>query len=139
MTRAGNARSWRFASREDDLGCIASARLQMARLQGPHLTPAFTRIAAELRSIVGTGGYLDDQSAHEAFVTEWRGLYRGSTPMVLLPASTDQVAAILRVCSTHRIGVVPQGGNTGLVGGAIRISAERTQVLVSPDAEGQGC
>jgi D-lactate dehydrogenase (cytochrome) len=51
---------------------------------------------------------------------------------VLLPSTTSQVAGILRVCSTHRIGVVPQGGNTGLVGGAIPHSTpERPQVLVS--------
>ncbi|MBL8202503.1 MAG: FAD-binding oxidoreductase [Chromatiales bacterium] len=65
-------------------------------------------------------------------MTEWRGLYQGVTPFVLLPSSTRQVAAILRLCSTHRIGVVPQGGNTGLVGGAIPHSTpEHPQVLVS--------
>lgn len=89
-------------------------------------------IAAELQSIVGSKGFLDDSSDLTGFLTEWRGLYQGSTPLVLLPSTTDQVAAILRVCSAHRLGVVPQGGNTGLVGGAIPHSTpERPQVLVS--------
>ncbi|MEQ1800457.1 MAG: FAD-binding oxidoreductase [Gammaproteobacteria bacterium] len=89
-------------------------------------------IAAELRSIVGGNGYLDESADLSGYLTEWRGLYKGSTPCVLLPATTSQVAAILRVCSAHRIGVVPQGGNTGLVGGAIpHSSPDRPQVLLS--------
>ena len=106
--------------------------MQWLDRRAPDLTAALTRIAAELRSIVGPGGCLDVPESHEPFVTEWRGLYRGTTPLILLPASTEQVAAILRVCSANRIGVVPQGGNTGLVGGAIpHSSPERPQVLVS--------
>ncbi len=88
--------------------------------------------AAELRSIVGSSGFLDDSSDLAGYLTEWRGLYQGAAPLVLLPSTTGQVAAILRVCSAHRIGVVPQGGNTGLVGGAIPHSTpERPQILVS--------
>lgn len=95
----------------------------------PALIPS---IAAQLRTIVGPHGYLDDASDLTGYLTEWRGLYRGSTPLVLQPSNTSQVAAILRVCSAQRIGVVPQGGNTGLVGGAIPHSTpERPQVLVS--------
>jgi len=88
--------------------------------------------AAELRSIVGANGFLDDPAELAGFLTEWRGLYQGETPFVLLPSTTAQVSAILRVCSGAGIGVVPQGGNTGLVGGAIPHSTpERPQVLVS--------
>jgi D-lactate dehydrogenase (cytochrome) len=91
-----------------------------------------SRVAAELRSIVGAAGFLDEPAAMSPYLTEWRGLYQGATPCVLLPADTGQVAAILRVCSAHSVGVVPQGGNTGLVGGAIpRSTPERPQVLVS--------
>ena len=104
----------------------------MARPQVPHLPPLTPGITAELRSIVGPGGHLDDSADRSAYLTEWRGLYQGETPLVLLPSATSQVAGILRVCSAHRIGVVPQGGNTGLVGGAIPHSTpERAQVLVS--------
>jgi len=93
------------------------------------LTPT---TVAELRSIVGANGYLDDPADLAPHLTEWRGLYRGSAPCVLLPSSTSQVAAILGVCSARGVGVVPQGGNTGLVGGAVPQSTpERPQVLVS--------
>ena len=93
------------------------------------LSPA---LATELQSIVGPGNYLVAPSDLAGYLTEWRGLYTGTTPCVLLPSSTSQVAAILRLCTRHRIGVVPQGGNTGLVGGAIPHSTpERPQVLVS--------
>jgi len=68
----------------------------------------------------------------EPFLGEWRGLYRGRAPIVLLPASTAEVSGILAVCSRSRIGVVPQGGNTGLVGGAVATStATSPQVIVS--------
>jgi D-lactate dehydrogenase (cytochrome) len=88
--------------------------------------------AAELRSIVGANGYLDDPVGLAGYLTEWRGLYRGATPFVLLPSTTAQVSGILRVCSRDGIAVVPQGGNTGLVGGAIPQSTPaRPQVLVS--------
>jgi D-lactate dehydrogenase (cytochrome) len=96
------------------------------------LTPAFSAIATDLQSIVGPGGFIDDRSDLDGYLTEWRGLYRGVTPLVLLPSTTAQVAAILRLCTHHRIGVVPQGGNTGLVGGGIPNSTpDRPQVLLS--------
>lgn len=96
------------------------------------MPPLIPSTAAELRSIVGANGYLDDPAGLEAYLTEWRGLFRGVTPFVLLPSTVAQVSAILRVCSRDGIGVVPQGGNTGLVGGGIPHSTpERPQVLVS--------
>ncbi len=96
------------------------------------MTPLSPALAAELQSIVGPGGYLAAPSDLTGYLTEWRGLYTGATPCVLLPSTTSQVAAILRLCTQHRIGVVPQGGNTGLVGGAIPHSTPgRPELLVS--------
>ena len=96
------------------------------------MTPLFAPIAAELKSIVGAKGFLDSPDDLVGYVTEWRGLYTGSAPFVLLPSTTSQVAEIVRLCARHRVGIVPQGGNTGLVGGAIPHSTpERPQVLVS--------
>lgn len=104
----------------------------MASPQAPSVTPLSPAIAAELQSIVGPSGYLADPSDLSGYLTEWRGLYTGTTPFVLLPSTTGQVAAILRLCARHRIGVVPQGGNTGLVGGAVPHSTPgRPQLLVS--------
>ncbi|MDP2325853.1 MAG: FAD-binding oxidoreductase [Gammaproteobacteria bacterium] len=96
------------------------------------MTPVFPAIAAELQSIVGAHGLLDERSDLDGYLTEWRGLYRGVTPLVLLPSDTAQVAAILRLCTQHRIGVVPQGGNTGLVGGGIPHSTpDHPEILLS--------
>ena len=72
-----------------------------------------------LKAIVGPAGWVSERAALEPHLTEWRGLARGRTPLLLQPDTTDQVARILAHCSSQRIAVVPQGGNTGLCGGAI--------------------
>jgi D-2-hydroxyglutarate dehydrogenase len=50
--------------------------------------------------------------------------FKGAAPLVLFPTSTDEVAAILRFANARRIAVVPQGGNTGLVGGSVPVFDE---------------
>jgi len=76
----------------------------------------------ELRSalidIVGERGCLFDPSDTEAFCEDWRLLYRGRTPVVVRPASTAEVAAIVRLCAQKRVPLVPQGGNTSMAAGA---------------------
>ncbi len=71
-----------------------------------------------LKALLGTGGWLDDPAGREPFETDFRGLYRGSTPLVALPDTVARVAELLRFCSGERIGIVPQGGNTSYCGGA---------------------
>ena len=89
-------------------------------------------ILAELTAVTGTHGITTDADALEPHVTEWRGLYRGRTPVMVAPATTAEAAGILRICHAQRIGVVPQGGNTGLVGGAIPAStAAAPQIVLS--------
>ncbi len=89
-------------------------------------------ITRELRDIVGPAGYLETVEERAPFLVEWRGFFRSEAPLVLLPGATDEVAAILALCSRHGIGVVPQGGNTGLVGGAVaRSTPEEPQIIVS--------
>jgi FAD/FMN-containing dehydrogenase len=89
-------------------------------------------VLAELAAVTGEAGLVTDPDQLEPHLTEWRGLYRGRTPVMVSPRSTAEAAGILRVCHANRIGVVPQGGNTGLVGGAIPESTpERPQVLLS--------
>jgi FAD/FMN-containing dehydrogenase len=70
-----------------------------------------------LRARLGEAGLLlgGDLSAYE---NDWRKRYAGKALAVARPASTDEVAAVLRLCHEHRVAVVPQGGNTGLVGGS---------------------
>src|SRR5690606_13398425 len=89
-------------------------------------------VIAELKTAVGEGGWIEDPGDLAPFLQEWRGLYRGSTPLMLQPDTREAVAAALRVCQRHRVAVVPQGGNTGLVGGAIPEStAARPEILLS--------
>ncbi|MDR7294785.1 FAD/FMN-containing dehydrogenase [Pelomonas aquatica] len=70
-----------------------------------------------LRAQLGDAGLLagGDLSAYEG---DWRKRYAGKALGVARPASTEEVAAVMRLCHAHRVPVVPQGGNTGLVGGS---------------------
>jgi FAD/FMN-containing dehydrogenase len=83
-----------------------------------------------LKAAAGTGGFLVEPDDLAPYLTDWRGLYRGRAPLVLRPAGTGQVAEIVRLCAEAGIGIVPQGGNTGLVGGSVP-DASGTQILVS--------
>ncbi|WP_321389143.1 FAD-binding oxidoreductase [Emcibacter sp.] len=73
----------------------------------------------ELKKIAGPGGWSDDPDILAPHLVEWRDLYKGETPLLLLPDSTDKVAALVRYCHDNCLTLVPQGGNTGLVGGGI--------------------
>ena len=83
-----------------------------------------------LERIVGAGHAITDPEMQAPYLTEWRDLYLGRTPMVVRPGSTAEVAAILKFANERRIGIVPQGGNTGLVGGQIPSAAGR-EIVVS--------
>ena len=87
---------------------------------------ALERIAA----IVGPSGVVAPEDAVPLLRDE-RGLYRGAAALVVRPASTAECAAIVRVCHDARIGIVPQGGNTGYCGGATPFDGERRQILLS--------
>jgi FAD/FMN-containing dehydrogenase len=85
----------------------------------------------QLKAVVGPAGYRETAADLEPHLTEWRGLFRGHTPLLLLPTSTGQVSEILRICNAASLGVVPQGGNTGLAGGAIPgIAGDGEQILL---------
>src|SRR6266849_3052002 len=72
----------------------------------------------ELKAAVGNGYWLEAPEAVAPFLTDFRRLYHGATPLVLLPRSVDQVAEILQICNRDEVAVVPHGGNTGYCGGA---------------------
>jgi D-lactate dehydrogenase (cytochrome) len=81
------------------------------------LPPLSADLIARLAAIVGGKYAVTDASEIEPYVTEERNLFHGRSPLVLRPASTAEVSAICRLASEYRIALVPQGGNTGLVGG----------------------
>lgn len=87
------------------------------------------RHVAELGALVGKKGIVTGTEM-APFLVDWRGRDRGDADAVLLPASAAEVAAILRHCADHGINVFPQGGNTGLCGGAVP-AADGTAILLS--------
>jgi len=83
----------------------------------PAAPPLSPELIAQFRSLVGDKYAVTDPADIAPYVTEARDLFRGRSPLVLRPGSTAEVAAICRLASAARIALVPQGGNTGLVGG----------------------
>ncbi|MGF7174173.1 FAD-binding oxidoreductase [Azospirillum doebereinerae] len=74
---------------------------------------------ARVRAVVGSGHVLTGPGDTEPYVADWRGRYRGAALCVARPADTAEVAALVRLCAERRVPLVPQGGNTGVCGGAI--------------------
>jgi len=91
------------------------------------------RVTAELRealrAIVGDKGLIEDEHGMQPFVTDWRGLLVGAAGAVVRPGSTEEVSQVVRLCHQHGIAIVPQGGNTGLMGGATPWPAHSGLVL----------
>ena len=82
-----------------------------------------------LTAIVGHTGIRTDDSETEGYLTDWHGQYRGQALAVVLPENTDQVSAIMKFADEHDLAVVPQGGNTGFMGGATPDSSGKTILL----------
>jgi FAD/FMN-containing dehydrogenase len=83
----------------------------------PSVPPLPPELVDKFRKIVGDKYAVTDAADIAPYVTEERDLFHGRSPLVLRPGSTGEVAAICRLATEHRIALVPQGGNTGLVGG----------------------
>jgi FAD/FMN-containing dehydrogenase len=83
-----------------------------------------------LRRCIGAANVLVDEVGVAPYVSDWRGAFRGEALAVACPASTGEVADVVRLCRRERVPVVPQGGNTGMCGGAIP-DASRTSVVVA--------
>src|SRR5664279_5476682 len=76
-------------------------------------------LLARFIAIVGQKYAVTDPQMQTSYVVEMRDLYHGQTPVVLRPGSVTEVAAILKLANDSKTAIVPQGGNTGLVGGQI--------------------
>src|SRR5436305_13776647 len=88
------------------------------KLVQPSLSPQLSsELIARFRAVVGDKYAVTDAADIAPYVTEERNLFHGHSPLVLRPGSTAEVSAICKLASEHRIALVPQGGNPGLVGG----------------------
>lgn len=81
-----------------------------------HLSEAFIR---EIEAIVGPAGIERDPERMRSYLSDWRNAYRGLAALVIRPATTEEVAGVVRLCNEQQVALVPQGGNTGLCGGSI--------------------
>lgn len=79
---------------------------------------------ADLKAVVGAEHVLVDDDVKASYETDWTGRFTGRALCVVRPATTDQVAAVLRLCTAAGAKVVVQGGNTGLVGGGTPAGGE---------------
>ena len=86
-------------------------------------------LIAELTGLLGGRHVLTAADDVAPFCSDWRGRYTGSALGVALPGSTEQVAAVVRACAATGTAIVPQGGNTGLCGGATPVGGERVVSL----------
>ena len=77
-----------------------------------------------LKDAVGAKGFSTDPDEIAPHLEEWRGKYHGHSPLLLKPATTAEVSAVLRLCNDSGTALVTQGGNTGLVGGQIPLHGE---------------
>jgi FAD/FMN-containing dehydrogenase len=98
-----------------------------------------------LADAAGPGNATTDADLLAPHLVDWRHKHFGQTPLMLLPRTIDQVVAIVRAAALHRVGLVPQGGNTGLVGGgippangsAVLLSLKRMNQIEAVDTGGQ--
>ena len=78
----------------------------------------FTPFLSEISNIVGAQNVITDARDVAPYCTDWRERYFGQAIAVVRPGATDEVAAVVKACIKHQVSIVPQGGNTGMCGGA---------------------
>ncbi len=81
-------------------------------------------LVGALQAALGDAFVLTEAAATAPYLTDWRGRYRGAALCVVKPGSTAEVAAVVRLCAAAGVAIVPQGGNTGLCGGATPMGGE---------------
>src|ERR1700722_4052271 len=77
------------------------------------------KLLADLAAIAGPANVLTGPDLVAGYGTDWTGRYAGQPAAVVRPGRTEEVAAVIRACADSGVPIVPQGGNTGLVGGSV--------------------
>ncbi|HUO13030.1 MAG TPA: FAD-binding oxidoreductase [Caulobacteraceae bacterium] len=81
--------------------------------------PVPADVISRLKAVLGDGGWSQDPDRLAPKLVEWRDRWSGQTPLLVLPRTTEEVAAVVALCAESATAITPQGGNTGLVGGQI--------------------
>jgi FAD/FMN-containing dehydrogenase len=89
-----------------------------------------SQVLEPIRAIVGDRGVITDRATMQPMMESWRDNWVGRVPLVVLPATTEELAAVVRVCAATRTPIVPQGGNTGLTGGS-QPHANDSEIVIS--------
>ncbi len=100
---------------------------------------------AAVDEILGPRGLTRDPDLIEPWLTDWRGRFHGQAMAMASPASTEELAALVKLCVAHHVPIVPQGGNSGMAGGAtpdetgtaLLLSLRRLNTIGPVDVEGQ--
>jgi FAD/FMN-containing dehydrogenase len=100
---------------------------------------------AEAAALLGPRGLTRDAELMEPWLTDWRGRFHGQALALASPDSTGQVAALVKLCAAHGVPIVPQGGNSGMSGGAtpdatgasLLLSLRRMNAVRALDAQGR--
>src|SRR5271154_3124698 len=102
--------------------------------------PVPADVLSRLKAVLGPEGWSTDPERLAPKLIEWRDRWSGTTPLLVLPRSTAEVAAVVGVCAASGVAITPQGGNTGLVGGQIPqgeilLSLERMRAVRAADTD----
>ncbi len=97
-------------------------------------------VLGRIKAALGPAGWSEDPERLAPKLVEWRDRWRGTTPLLALPATTAEVAEVVRLCAEAGVAITPQGGNTGLVGGQIPqgeilLSTERLRSIRAVDVD----
>jgi len=100
---------------------------------------------AEAADLLGPRGLTRDPELMEPWLTDWRGRFSGAALALASPATREEVSGLVKLCAAHGVAIVPQGGNSGMSGGAtpdasgnaIVLSLRRMHAIRSVDAEGR--
>jgi FAD/FMN-containing dehydrogenase len=89
-----------------------------------------TELIEQFAAIVGPQGLVTEANEQAPYCTDWLGKWQGKTSLVVRPGNTAEVSSIVQLCHAHGIPIIPQGGNTGMSGGATP-DASGSQVIIS--------
>src|SRR6266702_1531991 len=121
----GGGDAWRRATRRPQAQDERSSHREQSQLTSTHPS-----LIERLRAVVGDAGLVFDAERQAVYLTDWPRKWTGRTPVVVRPNSTEETAAVMRICHETRTPVVPQGGNTGMTGAGIP-DMDGAQIIVS--------